>query len=254
MAESVGDLEIELITYGKNEKGAPTPVSSKTYTFTYDGKNFTETDILGWLPDCTAEFDTYLDQNSPISVHDDQIVVCNKVNYSTGADLISGTIGIPCDRETRVIREYNLGAAAVGGSSSRSIDLYTPQSAGRVDVTVYVGRIFGDSYGDLSRMSVIAKESENGLLLHTTSSIFCDLNADGNLSIADLIILTKFLTAQETLTDVQMVIADYTQDKRVNAKDLSAVKRLMRTERIDWPIRIDDPIVIDDPVIKPVDR
>ncbi len=35
-----------------------------------------ETDIFGWLPDCSGEFDEFVKQNGRISVHEDYVAVC----------------------------------------------------------------------------------------------------------------------------------------------------------------------------------
>ena len=52
-----------------------------------------------------------------------------------------------------------------------------------------------------------------------------DLNSDGVVSIADAVLLCRFLTGQTALTDSQMICADLNSDKKLNAADLSVMKR-----------------------------
>ena len=52
-----------------------------------------------------------------------------------------------------------------------------------------------------------------------------DINLDSSVTIADAVLLTRFLTAQATLSDVQMQAADLTGDSRITAADLTLLKR-----------------------------
>ena len=59
-----------------------------------------------------------------------------------------------------------------------------------------------------------------------------DLNCDGIFSVADVILLVKHLTVQTTLTDSQMQLADLSGDEKVNAIDLTLLKRIMLSPAI----------------------
>ena len=59
-----------------------------------------------------------------------------------------------------------------------------------------------------------------------------DLNCDGIFSAADVILLVKHLTVQTTLTDSQMQLADLSGDEKVNAVDLTLLKRIMLSPAI----------------------
>lgn len=59
-----------------------------------------------------------------------------------------------------------------------------------------------------------------------------DLNCDGIFSVADVILLVKHLTVQTTLTDSQMQLADISDDEKVNAIDLTLLKRIMLSPAI----------------------
>ncbi len=53
-----------------------------------------------------------------------------------------------------------------------------------------------------------------------------DLNCDGTVDVADVKLLVKHLTVQTTLTDSQMQLADLSGDEKVNAVDLTLLKRI----------------------------
>ena len=52
-----------------------------------------------------------------------------------------------------------------------------------------------------------------------------DVNLDSSVTVADAVLLTRFLTAQATLSDVQMQAADLSGDSRITAADLTLLKR-----------------------------
>ena len=54
-----------------------------------------------------------------------------------------------------------------------------------------------------------------------------DLNCDGKVSVADAVLLSRFLTAQTELSDSQMMLADLSGDKKLNAADLTLLKRML---------------------------
>ena len=52
-----------------------------------------------------------------------------------------------------------------------------------------------------------------------------DINCDGSVNVADVVLLLKHLTAQTELTDSQLRLADISGDLKVNAVDLTLLKR-----------------------------
>lgn len=52
-----------------------------------------------------------------------------------------------------------------------------------------------------------------------------DINCDGKVSVADAVLLSRFLTAQTELSDSQMMLADVSGDKKLNAADLTVLKQ-----------------------------
>ena len=282
--KSKGDLNVDVIKtthhYAIDYSSDPnTPPNTtymvdadviSTYSFSWDGSNVRETDIYGWLPDCTKEFDDYLNKNSAISVHEgdecDQVVICANVNYSTGAELFIGQNGVPMKQVSNEhISRHVLLPILVAGETSRILQIYEPEKEGRTDFVVGIGRMFDTSPFELSRSVFTAqKDSEGHTRLTSSTGIRCDLNGDGVPDVADLVILTKFLSGQQDLTEAQFFIADVNEDKHVDAKDLAAIKNVWLSDLLpkdpvkpnpiiedptDPIVIIDptDPIVIDDP-------
>lgn len=52
-----------------------------------------------------------------------------------------------------------------------------------------------------------------------------DLNCDGTVSIADVVLLSRHLTTQSLMSDSQAQLADLSGDNRINAADLTMLKR-----------------------------
>ena len=55
--------------------------------------------------------------------------------------------------------------------------------------------------------------------------IIGDVNTDGSITVADDVLLSKFLTGKNALTDAQRIRADVTDDKKLNVFDFIALKR-----------------------------
>ena len=54
-----------------------------------------------------------------------------------------------------------------------------------------------------------------------------DINADGTCDIADLVMMHKYLMRTGDLTPEQGAIADMNKDGKINAKDLTLLKRIL---------------------------
>ena len=261
--ESLGELELTLITYKKPAGGgAAKPALEEHFSFSFDGKTVTETDRLGWFPDCVDEFDSYQRENGVISLHDSQVIICESVGYSTGDDLILGANGESFVKSAdNYIRYQTMTPLLPGGDQTRLIRTYTPAGAGLTEFVSFVGRTFDDSPVRLTDKTYCVTGQDGAFAVEEAPHALCDLNADGVLNVADVVLLTKYLTCEGDFSDAQYIIADVNADKRVNVKDLTAVKRMLlrASDEFGQPIVIDDPIdwsdqpiIIDDPIAEPV--
>lgn len=55
--------------------------------------------------------------------------------------------------------------------------------------------------------------------------IMGDINLDGEVSGTDAVLLSTYLTTEESLSDIQLQLSDISRDKKVNAVDLTLLKR-----------------------------
>lgn len=248
MPETVGTLELSISRSDPSaDTGEPVPVAYYTFEHTESGV-ITETDDLSWRPDCVTEFDAYLRERGVFSRQGNLLVVAEKFNPSTGADCILGQDGAKWELANEYyISEVRMSIAAVGGESLRKLLCYAPAEEGLAQFTLFAGRKWDPQYPDAEELTAVeATKNDDGTYDFTfTSRVFCDLNSDHSLDLADLVLLSRFLIADLEFTDAQMMIADYNGDHKVNAADLSAIKALIMTDYV-W---IHDPIIIDDPIM-----
>ncbi|MBQ8922068.1 MAG: dockerin type I repeat-containing protein [Oscillospiraceae bacterium] len=232
MPESVGELKVELRAF---QKALADPYVQEL-TFAYDGRTLEETDLRAWLPDSVKEYNIYTRENGTVSVHDDLIAVCADCNYSTGAKLTVGLNGAEYEQVTKMyVSENRLLPVPIAGETSRIVEVYRP--AGDVQITVFVGREWSLDYPDDETAKMIEVQPDGSLTVK--EPVAGDLNADGYLGIADAVLLSKFLYAEQELNAAQIMIADLSGDRHVNAVDLTVMKRALFSEII----RIDDPVI-----------
>ncbi len=208
--------------------------SGMAYTFETDADgNITQTDIFGWLPDCITEYDAFIEENGAASVHEDYIVYCTPINYSTGADLTMEQNG------TAEIEAYLTSTCTnVGmmenppGSSEYYAIAYKAKTDGTTDVTWKVGRAW-DSEGVADSLTEKTYEiSENGTVIKdvtgqepspTPESVAGDINADGELNVLDVVTLQKWVLGEE-LELADWKAADLCKDDTLDVFDLSMMK------------------------------
>jgi hypothetical protein len=185
--------------------------------------------------------------------------VCKEVNHSTGAELFFGQNGAPCEllRSYRITRERELSNVPLEGEGSRTLELWQPTGAGLTQFGLIAARPWDMENIDQEEIALISTDADGNVRKIKSGCTICDLNADDQLGIADVVLLVKFLTAQTEFNTPQMMLADINNDRKVNAVDLSRVKNLLMLVPADFPvidnpITIDDPIVIDDPVVTDV--
>lgn len=115
-----------------------TPPEDVAYTFTVDEEmNITETDICAVLPDCSTEFDEYLDKYGTVSAHGDNIIFCLRTAERMFSEWKEGFVSDNVEQTShfdctpRVIRKS-------GGFNGRSdtCDLYVYKAASEGPVEV----------------------------------------------------------------------------------------------------------------------
>ena len=85
-AWTTGDFEASVIDTWAQPSDPDKGITNEAahYSFSVDANyNITETDILGWAPDCPAEFSEYVEKNGQLSVKDNCAVFCLTYNSGT---------------------------------------------------------------------------------------------------------------------------------------------------------------------------
>lgn len=80
----------------------------------------------------------------------------------------------------------------------------------------------------------------------TVESSYGDINLDGSVSVADVVLLQKYLSGIANLSDSQLTWADVNADGDVDATDLSILTRYVRYDEVDGTkISVDDDAAVD---------
>ena len=112
----------------------------ESFSFENKGGTVTETDIYGWLPDSPKEYNTFLDANGRVSVHDTYIAYCDETNFSMEAAMSMEQSGEGKIREAFRSRcaEYELNPVECNDYSS--VVVYQPEADGIVNATWTVSK------------------------------------------------------------------------------------------------------------------
>ena len=130
------------LTVAWQEKAGDEYKTTEKFSFGNTDGNLFENDIWGWLPDCEAEYQAFLDHYGRASVHDNYIAYCADVNGSTGESL---NMTQESDEGCEIKQVYEsecdpFRLSYEDGTGFSSVILYQPVSDGIVNVRWAVGR------------------------------------------------------------------------------------------------------------------
>ena len=264
-------INIDCIPNGLHE---PLPVAE--YRFEMSSESLEQIDRLRWMPDCVREFDAYVEEYGMFSVQDGLMVFAAEYNASTGETLLTGEngSGLYPVVNTQISRVNPMPMIMVSGESSRVLQLYRPESEELTHFGVYRGRDWAPQASSFAEVAAIrgVKMRDGSYHAEFVPRLIGDFNADGALDMRDFVLFNRFLTADTDFNLVQMLVADVSEDYRVNAIDMTVLKELALSDgRKDFtpidgdligkddPIRIDDPtpndpIPITDPIVAVTDK
>lgn len=196
------------------------------YTFAADADGkITETDIFGWLPDCFSEYRAYEQEHPGFSLHDDLIVYCGSVNHSTGMEheiSQKGSAKLEL-MKTVICSPYELIAVVGGGTCF--INVFRAVTPGTVAISAksYIPWAPEESASVQTAGYQVTEEGVSVISEAEVRGLSGDCNADSTWSVADLVMLQKWLLCDGELTDWRS--ADLSGDGRVNAADLALLKQ-----------------------------
>ncbi len=151
------------------EKNGDEVQTKAKYSFENKDGTILETDIYGWLPDCEPEFEGFIERYGLASVHDNYIVYCADINYSTGATLKMEQSG---EGEIEEVLQSSCSPFKLepleGGSSPAAI-LYRAVSDGNLNVKWTIGQQWSDDPPfEETNGSYEIKENGTVILDHST--------------------------------------------------------------------------------------
>ena len=184
-------------------------------------KEMTLDELLVISEDEHAEF---IKEYGNISVHGKYIVYCGEVNYSTGAKLMVKQYGTA---EIKEYRQYSAsdGIVGVGGGAAKIVSIYEAVTAGTLRLSFTAGRSW-ENIPDEKKIIRNYIISEDFTITETEeiADVIGDVNKDGSFSIADAVMLQKWLlnVPDATLTDWKS--ADLCADGIINVFDFCKIR------------------------------
>ena len=228
----------------------PSEVINLTFETTAEG-SITETDLYGWLPDSITEYNDFYTENQGISVHNGYIVYCDNVAIDGGYSVIpeqKGTAKVELVTKDLVKKAEIIETV---GSSGHTLMVYKPVTPGTIKMTFTQMQEWNpDGLGttETTQCYAIAEdgtitEIEEGDVIEVTLG---DCNLDGTFSVADVIMLQKWLLAVPDVHLDNWEAADFTKDGRLNAFDLVLMKRELLKNKKEEVYPVENPEVIDE--------
>ena len=194
----------------------------------------TENDLYGWVPDCIAEYTEFKKATNAVSLHDNYIVYCDSVNFSTGLSLdisITGTARLECIHSDNVQLEE---LERPTGNADHLINVYRAVNNGLVKLSAVTMRKFGttpEAQEKKEEVEYFGVETPEIIGIidpgQFTEPVYGDCNGDREFTIADAVMLDKYLLGSGEL--YFWVQADLNEDNVVNAADLSLMKQKLMT-------------------------
>lgn len=194
-----------------------------SFDISEDG-TITETDMFAWVPDCMAEYESFVSKNGKTAVYNNHVIYCDESIYGYYCGYSGdGSIETVLDDNANMLRVDD--AYLVGGGTYH-VKVYKPTKAG--DVTLQSVKSY--EYPFVQYYSI-----DENLNISDKKNIG-DCNSDGKqLSIADTVSMQKWLTQKELYygcyerynSDFSPKNADMNNDGKVNVFDCIIMKRLM---------------------------
>ena len=224
--------------FGGNAVISVCSAESESISAEAETETLTEEKIRELLPKTMAEFNEFTEKNGIVSIHGKYIVYCDEINYSTGAEVVMEQLGTA---EVKEAFRYNIKPDELlpGGSSSNIIIVYEAVSSGTVKVTISQGRpwdweqsheVKELGYYDVSEDMAVKKINEEEF----TAPVRGDANGDGDFTVADLVMLEKWLLGEDKLTYWKN--ADLCEDQVIDVYDLCVMRKEFSESKPDYAV------------------
>lgn len=203
-------------------------------------ETMTEEKLRKLLPKTMAEFNEFTKKNGTVSVYGRYIVYCDEINYSTGAAVVMEQVGTA---EVKKAFEYDItpdDLTMIGdGDPSHTVIVYEAISSGTVEITISQGQPWSweqsHKVKDLGYYKVdeemnVSKISKEEF----TPPVRGDVNGDGEFTVADLVMLEKWLLGNGELTCWKN--ADLSEDSEIDVYDLCVMRKEVSESKPDYTV------------------
>ena len=185
----------------------------------------TAEDDFSFLPQSFADAKALYEKNGAISVQNGYIVCCGQTNLSTGYDILTETAG---DAGAEIVKKaafsFEPDDGATGGNRTYQFYVLKPKQKGQLKVKAIHARKWDLSDGSTVLDTKYYTVGED-LSLKEFKVKAGDLSNDGKQDAADAVVLSKYLSGTGTLDGNLFFAADLNNDNRINAADLTCMKR-----------------------------
>lgn len=221
------------LTVEKHVKYGEKDFGTTTYTFACDkDDNLTETNINSWLPDCVDEYAAFKKEHNGITLLDNLIIYCGDLGTGTGEKFEitqCGTARLELIASRNLYPETLLPMA---GGSTNMIRVYRALNNGLVKLTAATYLGYTDDPEKQHREETteyFAAASPEEIITidpgQFREPVPCDCNADDAFTIADVVMLQKYLLGTGEI--YVWTNADIDGNNILNAVDLSLMKQAL---------------------------
>ena len=206
-----------------------------TVTEDADGKLcFAAEDEFAFLPKSFDEADTFFRTNGAISEHNGYIVCCGETNRTTGYSILTDTAG---SAGAEVVKKVQFSQSEDtlmdGADQTYQFFVLKPLRTGKLKVTVRHAREWSPDEGKILQTKFYYVRDY--LALDELMIKMGDVDVNGLIDTADLVLLSKYLYGAGDLAELQFFAADLSNDNRLSAADLSLLKRQVAENRTPPP-------------------
>lgn len=180
-----------------------------------------------WIPKSYAEYKTFREANGIVSLHGKYLVYCDAVNGSTGESVILEQTG---SAQIQLTQKYEFSFRENGefadGDPIYSIFVYEAITSGTMEVTISQGRVWShDAPREVKSSGRYAVDED--LTITQIKSVPGDVNGDGMLNSADVVLFQKWILGDSAAVIVSCDAADLCKDGVLDAFDLSVMKQML---------------------------
>lgn len=224
--------------FGGNTIMSVCSAESENAPITAETETMTEEKLRELLPKTMAEFNEFTAKNGTVSIYGRYIVYCDEINYSTGAQVVMEQFGTA---EVTKAFKYDItpDELLAPGDPSYTVIVYEAISSGTVEITISQGMTWAWEQSHQVRDLGYYKVNEEMNVSEISKEEFTppvrgDVNGDGDFTVADLVMLEKWLLGNGELTCWKN--ADLSKDSVIDVYDLCVMRKEISDSKPDYTV------------------